>query len=232
MIRCSKGIEHGELDLVSAFARSCNGAYAVIGQSLDRAALFRLCETFGYNKDLDIGLMSNRSSYKLTEEGSLWEVLQTSIGQGVTQITPLHNCMIAAAIANDGRMMRPTVLDHTETASGTVVKTYGESTFAANVMTTEEAELMTQFMRRVVTSGTGSAADLDEWPVAGKTGSAEWASGKDPHAWFVGFAPADEPEIAVSVLIESGGSGGGTAAPIAHDLFRTYFYEVRDESGD
>ncbi len=104
-IKCSKLTSHGIVDFVSAFAHSCNGAFATIGQTLDISSLYQLCEDMGYNRSLSISLLSNASKFNLTNDEFLWDVLQTSIGQGTTQITPLHNAMIAAAIANDGVMM-------------------------------------------------------------------------------------------------------------------------------
>ena len=80
-------------------------------------------------------------------------------------------------------------------------------------------------MRDVVTEGTGSALRTDAYTAAGKTGSAEFDKNKETHAWFVGFAPAEHPKIAVSVIVEEGGAGGQTAAPIARALFDLYFSE-------
>jgi peptidoglycan glycosyltransferase len=80
-------------------------------------------------------------------------------------------------------------------------------------------------MRAVVTDGTGSKAEGDGYQVAGKTGSAEFATGKETHAWFVGYADVEDPEIVVSVLVEEGGSGGSAAAPIARAVFDAYYGE-------
>ena len=91
------------------------------------------------------------------------------------------------------------------------------------LMTAEEAGRLTEFMRGVVTGGTGSAVRTDAYTVAGKTGSAEFETGKETHAWFTGFAPAEDPQIAVVVLVEEGGSGGRAAAPIARGIFDAYF---------
>ena len=79
------------------------------------------------------------------------------------------------------------------------------------------------FMRSVVTDGTGSGVRTDAYSVAGKTGSAEFETGKETHAWFTGFAPAEDPKLVVTVLVEEAGSGGHVAAPIARTIFDTYF---------
>ena len=223
-IRCSKGISHGEVNLRKAFAKSCNGAFALIGSELDTEKLYDLCEDFGYNQDFSIGLVYSRSLYVMKEDPSRWDVLQTSIGQGQTLTTPMLNCMIAAAVANDGVMVTPCVLDRVENSYGKEVKSFS-SAGSRRVMTTEEAETLQKMMRAVVTEGTGDDAEGENFSVAGKTGSAEWAKGKEPHAWFMGYAPYDDPQVAVCVLIEEGGSGGSAAAPAARSILEAYFKE-------
>ena len=90
-------------------------------------------------------------------------------------------------------------------------------------MTAEEAEKLTVMMEAVVAEGTASALQTDAYQAAGKTGSAEFETGKESHAWFTGFAPADNPQIAVTVIVEEGGSGGREAAPIARAVMDAYF---------
>lgn len=221
-IRCSHGVSHGEENLEEAFAHSCNGAFSSIGETLDFGAMYRLCEDFGYNKALPTPLLNNASKFSLRDSTSLWDVLQTSIGQGKTVITPLHNAMIAAAVANDGVMMKPYVLDHVENVNGATVQSYSPDSYRT-VMTEAEAAALKQLMQAVTEYGTGTNAQGGGYTVAGKTGSAEWASGKEPHAWYIGFANVDEPEIVVSVVVEEGGSGGSVAAPIAREVFEAYF---------
>lgn len=221
-IRCSHGVSHGEEGFEEAFAHSCNGAFAAIGETLNFSSLYKLCETFGYNQSLPLNLLNNASKFSLKDSESLWDVLQTSIGQGKTVTTPLHNAMIAAAVANGGVMMKPYVLDHVENVDGVTVQTYGSETWRT-VMSAEEASALKDMMRAVVEYGTGSNAEGDGYTVAGKTGSAEWASDRDTHAWFVGFANVEDPEIVVSVLVEEGGSGGSVAAPIARAVFDAYY---------
>ena len=223
-IKCSKLVSHGEEDLITAFAKSCNGAFSSIGQTLNFSSMYKLCEKFGFNEKLPTDLLSNASSFVLKDSSSVWDVLQTSIGQGKTTITPLHNAMIAAAVANNGVMMKPYVLDTVESESGTVIKSFSPENYRT-VMSKDEAAILQKYMRAVVTDGTGSKAEGDGYQVAGKTGSAEFATGKETHAWFVGYADVEDPEIVVSVLVEEGGSGGSAAAPIARAVFDAYYGE-------
>lgn len=221
-IKCYHSTVHGQEDIRLAFANSCNGAFAQLGLSLDKKKLRNLSESLLFNRELPLPFPYNKSSYEMEEGADTWETLQTSIGQGKTQITPIHNGMITAAIANGGILMKPYLIDHIENAAGETVKKFMPDSYGA-LMTAEDAERLTDLMADVVTEGTGSALRTDAYTAAGKTGSAEFETGRETHAWFVGFAPVQSPKIAVSVLVEEGGSGGQTAAPIARGIFDTYF---------
>jgi len=225
-IKCSHSTSHGEQDFTQAFANSCNGAFAKIGQTLNFAKVYNLCSEFGYNQTLPISLLSKASSFTVKDSSSLWDVLQSSIGQGTTTVTPLQNLLVAATVANNGVMMKPYLIDHVEDTDGNTVETFSPET-NATIMTSSEAAILKKMMRAVVTEGTGTKAQGEGYTVAGKTGSAEWATGKDPHAWFVGFANVEDPEIAVCVIVEQGNSGGSTAAPIAKKIFDAYFAEKK-----
>lgn len=221
-IKCYHSTAHGHEDLRLAFANSCNGAFANLGLSLDKKKLKELSEDLLFNRSLPLSFPYNNSSYQMEEGADDWETLQTSIGQGKTQITPIHNGMIVSAIANGGILMKPYLIDRIENAAGETVKKFMPDSYGA-LMSAQDAQRLTELMADVVTEGTGSALRTDAYTAAGKTGSAEFETGKETHAWFVGFAPVESPKIAVSVLVEEGGSGGQTAAPIARGIFDTYF---------
>lgn len=221
-IKCFHETAHGSLDFTRAFANSCNGAFANLGLSLDLNGLKTTAEELLFHAPLPIALPYSQSSYALAPDGDTWQVLQTSIGQGQTQITPIHNGMIAAAIANGGTLMKPYLIDRVENVGGDVIKKFMPQSYG-NLMTAEESAELTELMRAVVTEGTGSAVRTDAYSVAGKTGSAEFDKDKETHAWFIGFAPAENPKLVVSVVVEEGGSGGKAAAPVARALFDAYF---------
>lgn len=221
-IRCYHGTVHGHQNLEQAFANSCNGAFSNLGLQLDLNGLKNTADQLLFNSELDLPMAYSKSSYSMGSGADTWQVLQTAIGQGQTQITPIHNAMIVAAIANGGTLMKPYLMDHVENAGGDVIKKFMPQS-SGNLMTAVEASNLTQLMRAVVTEGTGSALKTNAYTVAGKTGSAEFEKGKETHAWFVGFAPAEQPKIVVCVIVEEVGSGGQKAAPIARALFDLYF---------
>jgi peptidoglycan glycosyltransferase len=221
-IRCYHETVHGHQNLEQAFANSCNGAFSNLGLLLDLNGLKNTADQLLFNTDLALPIASSKSSYTMGAGADTWQVLQTSIGQGQTQITPIHNAMIAAAIANGGTLMKPYLIDRVENAGGDVIKKFMPQSYMS-LMTAVEASELTEFMRDVVTEGTGSALRTDSYTVAGKTGSAEFETGKETHAWFVGFAPAEHPRVVISVIAEEAGSGGQAAAPIARALFDLYF---------
>ncbi len=175
-----------------------------------------------FNSSLPLSLPYKESSFVMGEGADEWERLQTSIGQGKTQITPMHNLMITAAIANGGTLMKPYLIDHVENAGGQTVKKFLPEAYGT-LMSSEDASVLSGLMTAVVTDGTGSALRGAPYTAAGKTGSAEFETGKETHAWFVGYAPVEDPKIAVCVLLEESGSGGKQAGPVARAVMDKYF---------
>jgi len=221
-INCYHNNAHGHVDLRTSLAKSCNSSFANIGTTLNMTAFRKLCDSFLFNQSIPVDMVYNKSSFVLNGKTAKDQIPQTVIGQGQTQITPLHNALIVSAIANGGVMMKPYVVDSIESQSGEIVKKYLPEMYKT-VMTPEEAEILTTFMNATVESGTAAALKNSRYSVAGKTGSAEYMEGKPAHAWFVGFAPAEKPEIAVSIIVESVGTGSDYAVPIAEKIFEAYF---------
>lgn len=221
-IKCYHGNAHGHQDFVQAFANSCNGAFASLGLSLDLSKFSQTARDVLFNAPLPLtGIPYKESSFAMKPGAGTWEILQTSMGQGVTQITPIHNALITAAVANGGTLMRPYLLERVENVGGEEIRKFLPTAYGS-LMTAEESKNLTELMRAVVTEGTGSGVRTDAYTVAAKTGSAEFETGKETHAWFTGFAPAEAPRIVVTVVVEEGGSGGKVAAPIARQLFDIY----------
>ena len=202
---------HGRLDLSRAFSRSSNVFFAQLGVRYGHDALASIGERLLF--DRQIGLYPGASPSASLRTGriprikhsDLYGLAQASIGQGRILVTPGHMALLAAAVANGGVAMEPRLIaDDPPQAIGTL-------------MSPGTARSLTLMMRRVVTEGTGRGIDTPGLAIAGKTGTAENPRGP-AHSWFVGFAPATDPALAVAVLVEHGGYGSRSAAPIARDL--------------
>lgn len=224
-ISCYHGTKHGTVDFQKSFEKSCNSSYVNIGLTLNLKQFAQTAEQLYFNKELPTSLLSNKSRYVLGADDEVYDVMQTAIGQGKTQITPLHMNMITQAIANGGQMCKPYVIDRVENYKGVLVKQYTRSV-AGQVMSAEEAEFLKSLMTGVVERGTATKLSGLAYTAAGKTGSAEFNGVKeDSHAWFTGFAPAEDPEICVTIIVEGAGSGGDYAVPIAKRIFDAYFLD-------
>lgn len=222
-ISCYHGISHGTIGFTQSFAKSCNSSFANIGMSLDWNQFADTVDSLLFNGDLPLKLNYAKSSVPVSNTMSEAERVQISIGQGTTQITPIHLHMITSAIANKGVLMNPYVIDRVENDAGNLVKAFKPERYG-QLMTEEEAAVLTGLMEEVVLTGTGTRLSGRDYTAAGKTGSAEYGNIKgNSHAWFTGFAPADNPEICVTIILEGAGSGGDYAVPVARRIFDAYF---------
>ena len=224
-IHCYNGYVHGTETLKTAFANSCNTAFASIGLELDNNRFRNLAESFLFNHKLPVDIPHSQSEFTLKRDSSDGEEMTTAIGQGDTLVTPLHMAMITSAVANAGTMMRPYYVQKVVSADGNVVSETRPEIYD-ELMTTEEARIIGSFMQETVLSGTGTALGYNGYTVAGKTGSAEYETdyGTGTHSWFVGYSNVDDPDIVLAVIAEDGGTGSETAVPIAKSIFDTYYY--------
>ncbi|MBE5803263.1 MAG: penicillin-binding protein 2 [Clostridiales bacterium] len=217
------GAIHEKLTLREAFKKSCNNVYAYIAQTLGDEKLRKTAESFGFNDNfLFRDLVVENSTYPTTNRNE-FEIATTGIGQSALTATPMHMCMVAAAIANDGVMMEPRLLMNVQSAAGSTRATF-QSKVYRTALSAENAATLQSYMRDVVKSGTGTSAAVPGLAICGKTGSAESSlSGSAmTYGWFIGYIENDDLPYAVSVLVESiedGEGGGSTAAPIAADIF-------------
>jgi peptidoglycan glycosyltransferase len=225
-INCYHGSSHGSEDFSKSFAKSCNSSFANIGISLNLTGLENTCEDMLFNQKLNLPYSTAQGRYVLGTTADSYDIMQTSIGQGKTQISPLQLNMITAAIANDGVLMTPYLIDRIENYNGTTVKQYTQESYGV-LMTEDEADFLTGLMTDVVESGTATKLKGLSYTAAGKTGSAEFSAEKtDSHAWFTGFAPVDDPQVCVTIIVEGAGSGGEYAVPIAKRIFDSYFENI------
>jgi peptidoglycan glycosyltransferase len=215
-------------NLEESFIRSCNTTFGQLGLDLNER-LASGVEQFGLNVDpppADVNPPVVRSVGP--ERGTFREnqptFAQAAIGQNQVAVTPLEMAMIAASVGNGGRMMVPHVVSEIRNVENERIADVDPRLYR-EAMRPETAAELTRYMVGVVNQGTGSAAQIPGIQVAGKTGTAQ-VEGRDPHAWFIAFAPADNPVYAVAVLVENGGdlgseaTGGRVAAPIAAHMLQ------------
>ncbi|MEY8517796.1 penicillin-binding transpeptidase domain-containing protein [Lachnospiraceae bacterium 29-84] len=223
-IHCYNNSVHGAEDLETSFAKSCNTSYANIGLGLDKKQFAQLCGDMMFGKSLPGPYPSNKSSFVLDGKSDRDEVGQTAIGQGETLMTPMHMALVTCAVANQGKLMRPYVIDRTENYKGVHVKQYRSLEYGS-LLAPEEAEKLQGFMESAVENGTASALNGQVYQAAGKTGSAEFSNTKgESHAWFTGYASTEEKgTVVVTVIVENGGAGSTAAVPVAKQVFDRYF---------
>lgn len=222
-IQCYHGSVHGAVNFVRSFAKSCNTSFANIGLTLDRDSFADTLSDLMFDSQLPLDMNYSRSHVDMGSEISDSDMMQVSIGQGTTGVSPMHMNMITCAIANGGTLMKPYVIERVENSAGNVIKSFNPSVYQ-RIISEGEAAALKELMSDVVTEGTASRLDGLSYTAAGKTGSAEYGTVKgESHAWFTGFAPVENPEICVTIIIEGAGAGGDYAVPIAKRIFDAYF---------
>ena len=205
------------ISLFDALRVSCNTAFGGLGLRLGQGEIRKQAEAFGFGSPLSIPMGVARSVYP--DNISPPEVAFSAIGQDSDAVTPMQMAMVAAGVANGGVVMQPYLVAKTLAPDLSTLSTASPHELGRAVRPGVASEL-TRMMQAVVTNGTGTAAQIPGVSVAGKTGTAENQPGQPTHAWFIGFAPAQNPRVAVAVLVEHGGVGGVTAAPIARQIMQ------------
>jgi peptidoglycan glycosyltransferase len=223
-IHCASDKSHGEEDLLASFANSCNSSYASLSLDLDMEKLQSTCDSLLFNTDLPVTFESGQSRFSIAADAESALVMETGIGQGKTLVSPLHMLLLVSAIDNDGVLMAPYMIDSVKNDSGDTVQTCASSQ-NLTLFTEDEAAFLSEYLRAVVTDGTGSKLDTDDYTAYGKTGTAQVSDSTDQtNAWFVGYARADGYEdIAIAVIVEDSGSGSKYAVPAAKKVLDAYF---------
>lgn len=217
LIKDAQRASHGELTLNQALAKSCNNYFVDIALKIGDASLRKTAEKFGFNDNfLFKDIVVENSVYPLDKRNN-FEIGLTGIGQSSLLASPMHMCLVAAAIANDGQMMEPYLLKSVNTGNK---KTFSSHIYK-NPIDKDVAKIIKQAMFACVENGTGKLASVDGMRIGGKTGTAEGNNNGRPveHAWFVGFNDSNSLPIALCIFVEEGGSGGGVAAPLAAKIF-------------
>ena len=205
--------------LADALRISCNTAFGQLGLDLGDDALREQAEAFGFGDD-SLSVPTSVATSVFPEDPDEPQTAQSAIGQFNVRATPLQMAMVAAGVANDGEVMEPYLVREVQAPDLSRLD-QADPKVLNRAVDEDVAEQLTEMMELVVSDGSGVRAQIDGVRVAGKTGTAQHAEGRPPHAWFIGFAPADDPQVAVAVVVEDGGSlgseatGGALSAPVA-----------------
>lgn len=221
-IKCFNGTAHYSEDLKDAFAYSCNSAFSTIGNELNIPEFRKTAKKLLFNESLPLDMDYNESVFALTKKSSQFDITQTSIGQGKTTVSPAHMAMIASAIANNGVLMKPYIINYIENSSGNIVK-MTEQTEYKRLMTKSQAKQLQEYMSAVCEYGTAKALGYADYNAYGKTGTAELDKNDNINSWFVGYAKKGKKKIAIAVVLENLPQGSNSATNCAKEVFDAYF---------
>ena len=247
--RCWKKSGHGSMNLHDALVQSCDVYFYTIGHRLGIDTIAKYAKRFGLGSSTRLGLSQEKrglvptTQWKLLNKKEPWllgETISASIGQGFNLVTPMQQVSMIAAVANGGMLLKPYLVKRIEEPEGQIREEFFPNIVGYLGADPEHLEQIRRALRDVVNGNRGTAkkSRLKNIIVSGKTGTAQVVRMKSneelekgeaipvkyrDHAWFVAFAPYDKPEIAVAIIIEHGGHGGATAAPIAKKIFKKYF---------
>lgn len=221
-INCVRTTAHGDVDLFSSLAVSCNCSFINIGLSLDLDRYKKTAEKMLFNKELPTNLEYNKSRFVLNGESSEWDIAQTSFGQGKTVITPFHLALITCTIANNGTLMEPYLVSSVESTNGMTVKKFKEEKYDT-LITEKEASLLKKGMEQVVKDSFSWLFGGVEYTLAAKSGSAQYGTEGYEHSLYASFSPADNPEIAVVAVVEGGPQRNTTAAEVTKQIYDYYY---------
>lgn len=216
---------YGDVDLTDAIANSINTYFGQKAIDLGGAKMDAVCKRFGFGSEIpfELPIASSVSGFSLSSQKV--DIAQAGYGQGTTLVTPLEMALATSAIAAGGEMPVPTLVRAVMTPDGNILRTMRPRAYAT-VTDAKSAAKVTQAMEAMAMN---SYAAIPGVRVAGKSGTAETTSGKT-HAWFVAFAPVENPRVAVAVVLEEDGTFGAvTAAPIARDLMQTILNNIPEE---
>ncbi|MCD6364108.1 MAG: penicillin-binding protein 2 [Synergistetes bacterium] len=239
VFKCWKEGGHGWVDIYQAIAHSCNIYFYTVGRELGIKKLSRYAEACGFGRKTGIDLASEARGFvptpswkkkRLKEPWYPGDTVNLSIGQGYLLVTPIQMACLVSAIANGGTIFKPRIARALRDSNGNLIKRFGPMVSMKLPFSESIIDQVRRGMRLAVREGTARVLSTMRIKVAGKTGSAQNPSGKE-HAWFMGFAPYNDPSVAIVVMVEEGGAGGAVAAPIAKKVLKFYFRRYGNGGG-
>jgi len=236
---------HGITNVKRALAESINTFFYNIGggfqdfTGLGPERIVRYASMFNLGKQTGIDINNEASGllpskeWKEQTKGENWYIGDTyhlAIGQGDILVTPLQVANYTAVFANGGNLYRPHFIRQILTSNDKIISNIDNNPIRSNFIKSKNITIVREGMRQTVTSGSAQSLQTVKVTVAGKTGTAQWSTTKNNQAWFTGFAPYDNPQIVITILIEEGGEGSTVAVPIAHEVLDWYFNKTRTET--
>ena len=215
----------GRINLFDALRISCDTTFGIIGLEIPDEVR-EVAEAFGFNEEIPFDVGNQASTMPDIEDEDAPLRAYAGIGQGDVVATPLQMALVAAGIANDGEVARPRLVREIIAPQGSIVRRF-DTEIMSEAVSADTAREVTDMMVAAVENGTGTTAQIPGVSVAGKTGTAQTVEGANPHTWFIAFAPADDPKLAIAVIVENGGTfgseatGAAVAAPIAKTILET-----------
>lgn len=222
------GVAFGNINFRTAFIRSSNVVFGQLGLDLGNSKLKKTSEDFYFNKDIhssDIAI--ENSIFPTLKNNEKGNIAQSAIGQASLLTTPMEMALVSSTIANNGVMMKPYIVKEVVNKKGKVIEKKDTQSMG-QIISQDVSSIIKDLMAAVISQGTGGNAAVEGIKVCGKTGTAdhkEGGYGYSPHSWFMGFAPYEDPQIAIAVIVEEGGQGGGIASRIASQVIRTALYK-------
>ncbi len=236
---------HGWTNVYRAISWSVNTFFYIIGggyedfEGLGVEGLKKYYNLFGLGERTGLDLLGEKSglvpdpAWKMKYKNEQWYIGDTyhmAIGQGDVLVTPLQVANFTSVFANGGQLLKPHLVKEIISNDGT--KEFVDPTLIREkFISSENINIVRTGMRQAVTDGSAQYLANLAIPVAGKTGTAQWRSDKENHAWFTGFAPYNNPEVVITVLVEEGGEGSQVSVPITHDILNWYFNIYKTDNG-
>ncbi|PIH04372.1 peptidoglycan D,D-transpeptidase FtsI family protein [Clostridium combesii] len=219
------GASYGSLDLKGAFVHSSNVVFGSLALEVGNSRLKGTTEKFYFNKEIPTdGIAIESSKFPTLKSYEKGSIAQSGIGQSSVLVTPMEMALVGATVANDGVMMKPYLVKEVLNSKGELIRTIPPES-NGEIVSKNNARIVKDFMKGVVEEGSGRNASIEGIQVAGKTGTADYSESikgiAAAHSWFVGFAPYDNPQVAIAVIVENGGQGGIAAASIASQVMST-----------
>jgi penicillin-binding protein 2 len=228
---CWKETGHGSLSIIDGIAHSCNIYFYTLGKDLGIERFNKYMQKFGLGEKTGIDLPAEAIGtipsvqWKEREVKEIWfpgDTINLSIGQGYLLLTPLQVHDIITTIATEGEVYKLRLVKKIISTDGKTIEEIKPEVYKKADFSSDTFKIIKEGLRQTILKGTGWRANIKELAVAGKTGTAQNPQG-ETHAWFIGFAPYEDPEICITVFLENGGEGGEAAAPIARAMLEKYF---------